>query len=397
MKRYSSIIILLIVIVSLLGCENSKLDKAGKDIANLWSIKMANSVIASHDSLIWYNDLQKPKWTYDIAMLGQAIDKLGCYDTIYNQYAKAYFDFFVNDNGTIEGYKFSDFNLDNINPAKYLITLYKRTGKEKYRIAIEQFYKQISEQPKTKEGGFWHKERYPSQMWLDGIYMASPFIAQYAREFNHPELFDLVTKQVKLIYEKTKDPETGLLYHAWDESKEQKWCNHETGQSKYFWSRAMGWYIMAIVDILDYLPDNHPDRQNLIQILNSTSSALLKIRDKESKLWFQVLDHGGKQGNYLEGSGSAMFVYSFAKGAKNGYLESKYLDIAKESFNQMLAVFIKEDEKGHLDMQNICGGCGLGGNPYRDGSYEYYISEKRVINDSKGVAPFILAAIELGF
>lgn len=398
MKGYPILLILLVVLLNLFGCfdnkNSSKQESTKEDITSLWSVKMANSVLSKSDSLMRYHT-EKPKWKYDLAFLGQAIDKLGRYDTTYNQYAKTYIDYFVQDDGSVKGYKFYDYNLDNINPAKHLITLYKRTGEEKYRIAIEQFYSQILEQPKTNAGGFWHKKRYPWQMWLDGIYMSSPFIAQYAREFNKPELFDLVTQQVQLIYEKTCDSKTGLLYHAWDESREQMWCNKETGQSKHFWSRAIGWYLMAIVDVLDYLPETHPERGELIKILNNVCSALEKVRDEETGLWYQVLDQGGREGNYIEGSGSAMYTYAFAKGAKKGYLPEKFLSIADKSFDSIINVLVKKGDDGLPVLTNVCGGCGLGGNPYRKADYDYYINEKRVDNDQKGVAPFILAAIEL--
>ena len=389
---------IILFLSTLTGCSfiHNKPEKesCSSDNSSLWSVRIANSVMAKYDSLVFYNN-SKPKWTYDLAFLGQAIDKLGGLDSTYSQYAKAYIDYFVQDDGTVKGYKSSDFNLDNINPAKYLMTLYKRTGEEKYRIAVDRFYNQILEQPKTRDGGFWHKQIYPWQMWLDGIYMASPFIAQYAREFNKPEFFDLGTRQVKLIYEKTVDPGTGLLFHAWDESREQRWCNKATGQSKHFWSRAMGWYVMAIVDFLDYLPENHRDRGELIGILNNVCKALVKVRDDETGLWFQVLDQGGREGNYLEASGSAMYIYSFAKGAKKGYLSHKYLEIAEKSFDSLVEVLISKTGDGMPVLTNVCGGCGLGGNPYREGDYDYYIHEKKVDNDQKGVAPFILAAIEL--
>ncbi|MCA1745709.1 MAG: glycoside hydrolase family 88 protein [Bacteroidales bacterium] len=198
-----------------------------------------------------------------------------------------------------------------------------------------------------------------------------------------------------MAYEVTLDEESGLLYHAYDESREQRWANPETGQSPHFWSRATGWYMMAIVDVLDFLPKNHPDRDSIISILNNVSEAVMKVRDPETGLWYQVLDHLGAEGNYIEGSGSAMFAYTFAKGAKNGYLDEKYYDIANDVFDSMVEHLIVEEENGLITMTNICGACGLGGNPYRDGTYEYYISEKVYDNDPKGVAPFIIAAIEL--
>ena len=374
---------------------NNKVEAQTVKQQESWSIRMANSVLNQSDSLIWYKDIPKPKWTYDLAFLGQAVDKLGVYDTVYSKYAKDYIDYFVQDNGVINKYKYYDYNLDNVNPGKYLFTLYKRTGEEKYKTALDTLYKQILEQPKTNSGGFWHKERYPYQMWLDGIYMASPFIAQYGSELNKPELFDLVTHQVKLIYKETYDPETGLLYHAWDESRQQKWCDKETGKSKEFWGRAIGWYVLAIVDILDYLPEDHKDRPELIKILNEVCIALEKVEDPETGLWYQVLDKGGQEGNYIESSASSMFIYAFAKGAKNKYLPQEYLTKANIKFDSLTENQITTDENGFIKLNNICGGAGLGGNPYRMGDYDYYIHERKVLNDAKGVAPFILAAIEL--
>lgn len=357
---------------------------------------MAESVMQRADSLINYLDPEEIKWQYDVAFLGQAIDRLGNIDPKYSKYMEDYVGYFVQDDGSVIDYDPVEYNLDCINPAKNIITIYKRTGNKVYRTALDRFVGQLETHPKTHAGGYWHKQIYPWQMWLDGIYMASPFLAQYAKEFNSPGWFDTVTHQIKLIYSKTLDPASGLLLHAWDESRSQRWCDPATGKSKYPWSRAMGWYTMAIVDVLNYLPDNHPDRDSILTILQNTCEALLKVRDPKTGLWYQVLNEGAREGNYIEGSGSAMFTYVFARGANKGYLDKKYLEIAGNSFDSLVKELITVDEKGLLTMHNICGGCGLGGNPYRDGSYEYYITEKRVDNDPKGVAPFIIAAIELG-
>jgi unsaturated rhamnogalacturonyl hydrolase len=276
-----------------------------------------------------------------------------------------------------------------------MLELYAHTGNEKYKIAVETLVRQMEKQPRTHSGGFWHKNIYPWQMWLDGIYMGSPFLARYAKDFNQPKWFDEVTFQIQEIYKETLDTNTGLLYHAWDESREQRWCNPETGQSKHFWSRAEGWYVMAIVDVLDYLPENHQERTTVIEILNNVCNALLKVRDEKTGLWYQVLDMGGEERNYLEASGTAMFIYTFAKGAKNGYLDKKFLDIANKSFDCMIENMIKTSDDGMPVLTNTCGACGLGGNPYREADYDYYVTEVQVDNDQKGVAPFILAAIEL--
>ncbi|HNZ72382.1 MAG TPA: glycoside hydrolase family 88 protein [Prolixibacteraceae bacterium] len=393
MKGFGYILILLSLAVACSTNSSNKNNSA--ETGEKWSVKMANSVMKQHDSLIYYEGKEKIRWQYDVAMLAMAIDKLGVIDQKYSNYMKTYVDYFVNEDGSIKGYKPEEYNIDRINPAKNLFTLYKRTGEEKYNQAIQLFIKQMENHPKTKSGGYWHKKVYPWQMWLDGIYMGSPFLAQYAREYNQPQWFDVVTHQIILIHKKTLDPKTGLLYHAWDESKEQRWANKNTGQSPHFWSRAMGWYVMAIVDVLDYLPEEHPDRTEIITILGKTFDALLSVADNETGLWFQVLDHGGEKGNYIEASGSCMYIYAMAKAANKGYVKKKYFQIADKKFDAIVKTLIVSDNDENLVLKNVCGGCGLGGTPYRDGSYEYYITEKVVDNDSKGVGPFILAAIEL--
>lgn len=386
---------LILLPLMVMGCKQTVKNSPAVVPDEKWSIRMANSVISQNDSLIYYLGNRHAKWQYDVAFLAQVIDRLGSIDPKYSRYMEEYINYFIQEDGSVLDYKIEEYNLDRINPAKNIITLYKRTGDSLYRQTLEQFVDQMKTHPKTKAGGYWHKKIYPWQMWLDGIYMASPFLAQYAKEFNAPEWFDVVALQIELIYGQTLDSNTGLLYHAWDESRSQKWCDPETGRSKYPWSRAMGWYTMAIVDVLDYLPENHPERDSIIAILRNTCEALLKVRDPKTGLWYQVLNQGDREGNYLEGSGSAMYTFVFARGANKGYLDKKYLDIAHETFDSIITEFITVDDQGIVTMRNICGGCGLGGNPYRDGSYEYYINEKRVDNDSKGVAPFILAAIEL--
>lgn len=373
------------------GCGNGQKNEASGE---LWSVRMANSVMARYDTLLKM-DAPRVRWQYDVSYVGQAIDRLGHLDPKYSEYMETFIDYFVQEDGSVKHYKQTDYNIDRINPAKNVITLYKRTGEQKYRDAIELHVEQMRNHPKTESGGYWHKKIYPNQIWLDGLYMASPFLAQYAKEFNDPEWFDVVAEEIKLAYRVTRDEESGLLYHAYDESREQRWADPLTGQSPHFWSRATGWYMMAIVDVLDFLPKTHPDRDSIIEILNNVSEAVLKVRDPETGLWYQVLDHLGEEGNYIEGSGSAMFAYTFAKGAKNGYLNENYLDVANSVFDDIVEHLIVEEEDGLITMTSICGACGLGGNPYRDGSYEYYITEKVYDNDPKGVAPFIMAAIEL--
>ncbi len=390
-------IAILIVLAAFVSCtpKQKKETTSVKAAPEKWSIKMADAVMARNDSLGFYNGRTRRGWSYDVSLVGMAIAKLGDVDSKYFNYFETYYDKMVNEDGSVKRYDMQKYNIDMIRPATSLLPLYKATGKEKYKKAMPQFIEQMDKHPKTHSGGYWHKKRYPWQIWLDGVYMGMPFLVEYASEFDAPQWYDAATHEIKLVYEKTLDPNTGLLYHAWDESKEQRWSNPETGQSPHFWSRAIGWYVMAIVDVLDYLPEDHPDRADIIAILNNVSEALVQVRDPKTGVWYQVLDRVGKDGNYTEGSGTAMYIYAFAKGAKKGYLDAKYTDIANKAFDDMLKTFIINDEDVYISMVNICVSCGLGGNPYRDGSYEYYTTEKIVKNDCKGVGPFILAAIEL--
>lgn len=365
----------------------------------LWSVRMANSVMERYPHLTdmdyKFHNRKKPKWQYDISMVAQAIHRLGPLDPVYEDYMKDYMDFFINPEGKIFNYKLSDYNLDKINPGHNLIILYLKTGEEKYKIAIDQLLTQLKGQPHIPDGGFWHKAVYPHQMWLDGIYMSSPFMARYAYSFDKPEWLDEVVRQIKVIEAHTRDPETGLLFHAYDASRGMKWSNDKTGCSPHFWGRAMGWYMMAMVDALDFFPEDHPGRMEIIDILQITSSALLKVRDPDTGLWYQVLDMGDSPGNYLEASGSCMFTYAFAKGARKGYLDKEYRTIANSCFDAILSEFIEVEENGLVSIDHGCFAAGLGGLNYRDGSYEYYINERKGKNDSKSVGPFIMTAFEL--
>ena len=389
---YKNIFLVFLVVVAAFDLQAQKQETLENEMK--WSVRMANTVLARSDSLIYYVD-RNPKWAYDVAFLGMAVDRLGNSNVKYSEYLEDWVSYFVRSDGTVVDYSLKEYNLDRIFPGRDIITVYKRHPDPKYKIALDNFIEQLKTHPKTKSGGYWHKKIYPWQMWLDGIFMASTYMAQYAKEFNSPEWFDMACIQTKMIYEKTLDRKSGLLMHAWDESHSQKWCDTATGKSHYPWSRAMGWYILAIEDILEYLPENHPDRGALISILKKTCDALVKVTDPETGLWYQVLNNGGRKGNYLEGSGSAMYAYAFARGAHRGWLDKKFLSLADRAFDGIIKELITVDEKGYATMHNICGGCGLGGNPYRDGSYKYYVNEKRVDNDPKGVAPFIMAAIEL--
>lgn len=364
----------------------------------LYSVWMANSEMKRNPES-WMVDFSKNlKWDYCSGLELQSIYDVWKLtgDQKYFDYVKSYADTVINNDGSITGYKVTDYSLDKLNSGKILFDLYARTKEEKFKKAIVLLRNQINEQPRTSDGGFWHKKVYPYQMWLDGIYMASPFLAEYANRFGDTELYDEVAHQILTIAKHTYDPKTGLYYHGWDESRQQKWANPKTGTSPNFWSRSMGWYMMALVDVLDFLPENHPQRPEIIKILTNLSASLDKFRDKKTGMWYQVTDKGSEKGNYLESSGSAMFIYAWAKGAKKGYLPKIYLKKANHTFDQFVRKFIKTNPDGTISVTDVCSVAGLGGSPrYRDGSFHYYISEPRRDNDPKAVAPFIMAAVWL--
>jgi unsaturated rhamnogalacturonyl hydrolase len=355
-----------------------------------WSVRMVESTLQRYA-------LADFQWHYEHGLQVMAIQKVGeaTGEERYLRFVSDWIDHFVQPDGTIRTYRADEYNIDQINAGKLLYGAYERTGDDRYRKAIELLREQMRTHPRNNANGFWHKQIYPYQMWLDGIYMAGPFLTEYALRFNEPSTFDDVVHQIMLIEKYTRDEKTGLLYHAWDESKQQRWCDPETGLSKYFWGRAVGWYVMAIVDVLDHLPRNHAQRSDLIAILDRTAAAIVKVQDEATGLWYQILDLPERAGNYLEASASTMFVYAFAKAVREGYLTQDYLLSARRGYHGLLQNLIKIDSQGLLTLEKVCGGAGLGGEPYRDGSFEYYITEKIIPNDPKGVGPFILAALEM--
>ena len=359
------------------------------------SVRMANSDMQRNPDAWTIDFNEKPKWEYTHGLMMTALDKVYARtgDEKYFNYMKNYADFMIAEDGSIKTYKKTDYNIDRVNPGKFLIELYKETGEEKYKLAIEELRDQMRKHPRTSEGGFWHKKRYPHQMWLDGLYMASPFLAQYAAEFNEPAIFDDVVNQIVLMDKYSWNDEKQLYHHGWDESKEQRWADPKTGRSPNFWGRAMGWYAMSLVDVLDYFPKDHPKRKEILRMTQKMADAIVKYQDPKTGLWWQVLDQGGREGNYLESSASSMFVYFLAKAAKEGYIDQKYMQDAREGYNGILENFIEEDANGQVSITNVVSVSGLGGDPYRDGSYEYYISEPKRDNDPKAVGPFIMAAL----
>jgi unsaturated rhamnogalacturonyl hydrolase len=370
---------------------------AGTRKNQLWSERMALSVIQRAPEP-WNLDTEKTgKWEYTFGLVCKAL--LEVYDCTqdrrYFRYVKAYYDHHIDSSGQIPEYRLSEYNIDRINPGKPLFRLYRETGDDRYLKAIHLLRSQMKTHPRTSEGGFWHKAIYPHQMWLDGIYMASPFLAEYAATFNEPDLFDDVANQVLLMEKHARDPKTGLLHHGWDESRSQRWADFETGLSPHIWGRSMGWYAMALVDILDFFPADNPQRLEILAVLNRLTAAVVSVQDSASGLWYQVMDMGGREGNYPESSASSMLVYALAKAAGKGYLPPSYMMAATKGYQGILDRFIEVDADALVNIHRACAVAGLGGDPYRDGSYEYYIKERIRSNDPKAVGPFILASLEM--
>lgn len=361
-----------------------------------WSRRMAESLVITYPDMWYMEDRTRPSWSYTYGLIGMSLQVLSekTKDNKYFEYVKFYADTLINDEGIIGTYKSKDYNIDNINPGRMLFNLYEKTGDLRYKIAIDTLRKQLFKHPRTSTGGFWHKNRYPHQMWLDGVYMGAPFMAKYAQAFDQPEMFDDVANWIISVEEKTRDSKTGLLYHAWDESKQQLWADSVTGCSPHFWGRAMGWYAMALVDVLDYFPADHPKQKDIIAVLNRLVEAVVKVQDNETGLWYQVLDQGNREGNYLEGSVSSMLAYTMLKSLRLGYIDEKYRKQAVKAYQGIIENLIKVSPEGLISITPVCAVAGLGGTPYRNGSYEYYINESKRDNDPKATGPFILASLE---
>jgi len=350
---------------------------------------MADSVIARKTNLTDH-------WGYEYGLTLDGIAKVWQQtgDSKYLDFIIETMDHFIQEDGTITGYRLKEYNIDHLNNGKILLTLYKATGNEKYKLALQSLRKQIETHPRTSEGVFWHKQIYPHQIWLDGLYMGATFYAAYIKKFGNPAEFDDVANQFIITEKNLKDEKTGLLYHAWDEVKEQFWADKKTGLSPHFWVRAMGWYVMALADTLEVFPEDNKNREKLVVIFNDCIHALLQVQDQKSHVWYQVLDEGEGKGNYLESSGSSMIVYALLKGVRKGYLPASLKENAKQAYQGLVDEFILETKEGLINLNKVCYVAGLGGKDKRDGTFTYYISEPIVSNEPKGLGSFILASGE---
>ncbi len=337
------------------------------------------------------------RWSYTTGLMCKAYIDLGTAtgDDKYTNQGFKIIDSYINDQGEIATYNLESYNIDQINSGKMVLHMYEETGLEKFKIAANQLRQQLRDHPRTSEGGFWHKKIYPYQLWLDGVYMGMPFLAEWELIFNDGKGIKEAVHEFELVRKYCRDPETGLYYHAWDEKAQQGWADPETGLSKYFWGRGFGWYCMAIVDMLDIVPESQPElRQVLLDLVPEVADALLGVQDPNSGVWWQILDAPERAGNYLESSASSMFIYFLAKAINGGHLEGeKYRQATQNAFDGLIREFVEVDAEGNVRISKMCRVAGLGYG--RDGSWHYYMSEPVVTDDPKGAGPFILAGMEV--
>lgn len=338
-----------------------------------------------------------PAWNYIdgcmITALLSAAEITG--DKKYSDFAEKFINYYIGDDGSIRGYTIDNFNLDDINEGRVLFDLYGATGKEKYKNAILLLREQLEKQPRTITGSFWHKKIYPHQVWLDGIYMAQVFYVRFQQTFGGGSITDTM-HQIRNVRQYMFDEEKKLLYHGLDCSKSVFWADKKTGLSSSFWLRAIGWFTVALADIIGYLDDGS-DRDEICGIFREVIAGIEQYADPETGMYWQVVDQGGREGNYLETSGSSMIAYAMMKGARLGVLDKKYAQQGRKTFDGICEKYLKFDDNGELNLGGICLMAGLGpdGDRRRDGSFEYYISEPVVENDAKGVAPFVLCYTEV--
>ncbi len=313
----------------------------------------------------------------------------------YLDFIDKFVDYYVFDDGSIRGYELETYNVDNINEGRVLFDLYRETGKPKYRKAIELLYSQLKTQPRTAAGNFWHKKIYPEQVWLDGLYMAQVFYTRYETEFNGGKNYADIVKQFENVFENMYDKQKKLYYHGWDYSKTAFWSDKKTGLSKSFWLRSVGWYTVGLVDAIGYFEDEEY-KARLVKIFKATAEGLENYVDPDKKMLWQVVDQGGREGNYLETSGSAMIAYALMKGARLGLIDKRFAKLGEEIFDGICKEYLTETD-GKLNLGGICLMAGLGPetNRKRDGTFEYYISEPIVENDAKGTGPFVMAYTEI--
>ena len=373
-------------------------EKLKKEIMGYLDYLLENSTA---ERPLWNKEIegssQENKWNYIDGCMLLAV--LSLYEKTkeehYFSFVKDFIDYFVTDDGDIKTYSVEEYNLDSVNCARALFPIYEKTGEEKYKKALDLVRSQLETQPRTASGNFWHKKIYPDQVWLDGLFMAQPFYLRYETQFCKMAKASDVLKQYQNVERFMKDPETGLYYHGYDESRKMPWANPITGCSQNFWLRSLGWFALSLVDTLSELSETlYYEKRYLMSLLKDLIDSILKYQDEGGMFW-QVANFPGREGNYLETSGTALIACAILRGVRLHFLPEKYLPYGEKAFYGIVDKYFSYSEKDGIKLGGICLVAGLGGKNMRDGSYEYYLSEPVVENESKGVAPFLMTFVEL--
>lgn len=383
-----------VALASLLSC--AKQQPVQEETPCKLSIRMAHSEMKRVPNTVNLDFRTSPKWNYSAGLeLYSFLQVAQRYnDKALFAYVYSYVDTMIHNDGTIYKYDPQEYNIDHVNAGKLLFGMYDITHEQRFKKASELLRSQMLTHPRTTEGGWWHKNVYAHQMWLDGLYMGAPFIAEYGKR-NDEDVAEDVVKQFLIVGKHTYDADTRLYRHAWDESLKQFWADPVTGCSRHAWGRANGWFMMAMVDVLALVPEQTAGRDSLLSMFRTLSETLLEYRDEASGMWYQVLDSPEREGNYVESSCSAMFTYAFLKGSRLGLLDEKFKSIGRECFDKFVKRFVKENEDGTISVTDCCAVAGLGGKNMRDGSFDYYINEPIRDNDPKTIGPFVLSCLEL--
>lgn len=372
-----------------------------------WAEIITRSEMKRCPQVCYTDSKTKLKWSYTGGLKVSAM--LDVYEATKDEeirkYVMQYADSFITADGNIVSYKLTEYNIDMINSGKCLFQFYRLTGEERFKKAMYLLRSQLETHPRNVDGGFWHKKVYPNQVWLDGVYMATPFLAEYTATFDsdNKEAYADVVNQILMAARHNYDPKTGLFRHACDVSRQMGWADPETGQSQHCWGRALGWYMMAIVDALPFIPEGVEGRDSILVILQTIAKGVDKYKDKKTGLWYQVMDEPNRKGNYLESSCSAMFIYSLLKAVRLGYLPKKYKALAQRSYKSFVKHFIywsieQTEDRATEKLANIGSCCAVAGlSKDRPGTFDYYINEKKQDNDPKVVGPFIRASLEMTY
>jgi unsaturated rhamnogalacturonyl hydrolase len=365
--------------------------KADRDAVYAWPIRIATSVRS-----LFPKAADLGNWNYTEGMIADALyriaERTGRNGDI--TYVREYLDRFVSADGSLDpgAYPFELYSLDRIRPAASLLWMHDHTGEEKYMTAAKYVASQLDKQPRTSEGGYWHRSTYPNQMWLDGIYMADVYAVQFGRETSQPRYYDEAVRQITLVQRHTHDPKTGLYYHGWDETKSRPWADKVTGTSPEFWGRAIGWYAMAMADVMDALPADHPGRRTVLPIFQDLCRSLLRFQDRDTGMWFQIVDKPAAPKNYVETSSTLMFAYAMARGAERGWLPSEFLEHARRATRGVLNHKVDLLPGNRMDIRGTVQVGSLGGD---GGFYNYYVSVPVVTNDQKSIGAFMFLSLAL--